>query len=78
LNGRVGGRASVLSGGHRTKEPAELLSPHEQDLLMVHVAAMVARDRRKRGILLNNPEAVALLTSFVMEAARDGRGVVER
>jgi urease gamma subunit len=45
---------------------------------MVHVAAMVARDRRKRGILLNNPEAVALLTSFVMEAARDGRGVVER
>ncbi|HKG49118.1 MAG TPA: urease subunit gamma [Actinomycetales bacterium] len=54
-----------------------LLTPHEQDRLLVHVAAMVARDRRARGVLLNYPEAVALLTSFVLEAARDGRSVVD-
>jgi urease subunit gamma len=54
-----------------------LLTPHEQDRLLVHVAAMVARDRKARGVLLNYPEAVALLTSFVLEAARDGRPVIE-
>jgi urease subunit gamma len=54
-----------------------LLTPHEQDRLLVHVAAMVARDRKNRGVLLNYPEAVALLTSYVLEAARDGRGVAE-
>ncbi|MDX6202370.1 MAG: urease subunit gamma [Frankiales bacterium] len=54
-----------------------LLTPHEQDRLLVHVAAMVARDRRARGVLLNYPEAVALLTSYVLEAARDGRPVIE-
>jgi urease subunit gamma len=53
------------------------LSPHEQEKLLVHVAAMVARDRRERGRLLNHPEAVALITSFVMEGARDGIGVAE-
>jgi urease subunit gamma len=51
------------------------LSPHEQDRLLVHVAAMVARDRRHRGLELNYPEAVAMLTAFVMEGARDGRSV---
>jgi urease subunit gamma len=54
-----------------------LLTPHEQDRLLVHVAAMVARDRKARGVLLNYPEAVALLTSYVLEAARDGRSVIE-
>jgi urease subunit gamma len=54
-----------------------LLTPHEQDRLLVHVAAMVARDRKARGVLLNYPEAVALLTSYVLEAARDGRPVIE-
>jgi len=44
---------------------------------LVHVAAMVARDRKDRGVVLNYPEAVALLTSFVLEGARDGRGVAE-
>ena len=53
------------------------LSPHEQDRLLVHVAAMVARDRRARGVRLNHPEAVALLTSFVLEGARDGRRVAD-
>ena len=41
------------------------------------VAAMVARDRRARGLRLNHPEAVALLTSFVLEGARDGRSVTD-
>jgi urease subunit gamma len=54
-----------------------LLTPHEQDRLLVHVAAMVARDRKARGVVLNYPEAVALLTSYVLEAARDGRPVLE-
>ena len=54
-----------------------LLTPHEQDRLLVHVAAMVARDRKARGVLLNYPEAMAYLTSYVLEAARDGRPVIE-
>ncbi len=53
------------------------LSPHEQDRLLIHVAAMVARDRRARGLALNHPESVALITSFVMEGARDGTAVAE-
>ncbi len=53
------------------------LSPHEQERLLVHVAAEVAAKRRARGLLLNYPEAVALLTSWVYEAARDGRTVVD-
>jgi urease subunit gamma len=53
------------------------LSPHEQERLMVHVAAGLARERRARGLRLNHPEAVALLTSYVMEGARDGRSVAD-
>jgi urease subunit gamma len=53
------------------------LAPHEQEKLLIAVAAMVARDRRERGVRLNYPEAVALLTSFVHEGARDGRRVAE-
>jgi len=53
------------------------ISPHEQEKLMVTVAAMVARDRRARGLRLNHPEAVAVITSFVLEGARDGRSVVD-
>jgi urease gamma subunit len=53
------------------------LSQHEQDKLMVHVAAMVARDRQARGLTLNHPEAVAILTSHVMEGARDGSSVAD-
>jgi urease subunit gamma len=51
------------------------LTPREQELLLVHVAAGLARDRRARGLRLNHPEAVALLTSYVVEGARDGRSV---
>jgi urease subunit gamma len=54
-----------------------LLTPHEQERLLIHVAAGLARDRRARGIKLNYPEAVAVITSFVLEGARDGRPVVE-
>ena len=53
------------------------LTPHEQERLLISLAAMVARDRRARGLRLNHPEAVALLTSFVLEGARDGRSVSE-
>ena len=54
-----------------------LLSPHEQERLLIHVAAGLARERRARGLRLNYPEAIAVLTSFLMEGARDGRGVSE-
>ncbi|MCW2693157.1 MAG: ureA [Mycobacterium sp.] len=54
-----------------------LLTPREQELLLVHVAAGLARERRARGLRLNYPEAVAILTSFVVEGARDGRSVVD-
>jgi urease gamma subunit len=51
------------------------LSPHERERLLVHVAAEVAAARRARGLRLNYPESVAVLTSWVYEAARDGRTV---
>ena len=51
------------------------LTPHEQERLLVHVAADVARRRRERGLRLNHPEATALITAFLLEAARDGRTV---
>jgi urease subunit gamma/beta len=53
------------------------LSPHEQERLLVHAAAGVAQSRRARGLKLNHPEATAILTAFVLEAARDGRRVAE-
>ncbi|MBA2495843.1 MAG: urease subunit gamma [Acidimicrobiia bacterium] len=53
------------------------LSAHEQERLLISVAAMVARDRRARGVKLNHPEAVAILSSFVLEGARDGQTVAD-
>jgi urease subunit gamma len=53
------------------------LTPREQEKLMVFVAAEVARKRRARGLKLNYPEAVALITSEMLEAARDGKTVAE-
>jgi urease subunit gamma/beta len=53
------------------------LSPREKDKLLVSMAAMVARRRLERGVKLNHPEAVALITDFVIEGARDGRSVAE-
>ena len=53
------------------------LTLREQERLLVTLAAMVARDRRERGLRLNHPEAVAVLTSFVLEGAREGRSVAD-
>ena len=53
------------------------LSPREKDKLLISVAAMVARRRLERGAKLNHPEAVALITDFVLEGARDGRSVAD-
>lgn len=53
------------------------LTPHEQERLLIHLAAGLAHARRARGLRLNHPEAVAVLSSFVLEGARDGRSVVE-
>ncbi|HZK89694.1 MAG TPA: urease subunit gamma [Stellaceae bacterium] len=53
------------------------LTPREKDKLLVTMAAIVARRRLERGVKLNYPEAVALITDYVVEGARDGRAVAE-
>ena len=53
------------------------LTPREKDKLMVALAARVARERLSRGVKLNYPECVALLTDFVLEGARDGKSVAQ-
>jgi urease subunit gamma len=53
------------------------LSPREKDKLLISVAAMVARARLARGVRLNHPEAIALISDFVVEGARDGRSVAD-
>lgn len=54
-----------------------LLTPREKDKLLIAMAAQVARRRLERGVKLNHPEAIALITDFVVEGARDGRSVAE-
>lgn len=51
------------------------LTPREKDKLLLSVAAMVARRRLERGVKLNHPEAIALISDFILEGARDGRSV---
>ena len=53
------------------------LSPREKDKLLISMAAMVARRRLERGVKLNHPEAVALISDYILEGARDGRSVAE-
>jgi len=53
------------------------LTPREKDKLLLSVAAMVARRRLERGVKLNHPEAIALISDFVIEGARDGKSVAE-
>jgi len=53
------------------------LTPREQERLLIHVAADVARKRKQRGLRLNYPEAVAIITAEILELARDGKSVVE-
>jgi len=53
------------------------LTPREKDKLLIAMAAIVARRRLERGVRLNHPEAIALITDFVVEGARDGRSVAD-
>ncbi|GLQ53526.1 urease subunit gamma [Devosia nitrariae] len=53
------------------------LTPRERDKLLISMAAVVARKRLERGVKLNHPEAIALITDFVVEGARDGRSVAD-
>src|SRR3954469_19957937 len=53
------------------------LTPHEQEKLLIYTASLVARERRARGLKLNYPEAVALITAHVLEGIRDGKTVPE-
>lgn len=53
------------------------LTPREKDKLLVAMAAIIARKRLERGVKLNHPEAIALITDYVVEGARDGRTVAE-
>ncbi len=53
------------------------LTPREKDKLLVAMAAIVARGRKERGVKLNHPEAIALITEYVVEGARDGRSVAD-
>jgi urease gamma subunit len=53
------------------------LTPREKDKLLIAMAAMVARRRLERGVRLNHPEAVALISDFILEGARDGKSVAE-
>lgn len=53
------------------------LTPRERDKLMIALAAIVARSRRERGVKLNYPESIAIITDFILEAARDGKTVAE-
>ena len=53
------------------------LTPREKDKLLIAMAAVVARRRLERGVKLNHPESIALITDFILEGARDGRTVAE-
>lgn len=53
------------------------LTPREKDKLLIAMAAIIARKRLERGVKLNHPEAIALITDFVVEGARDGRTVAD-
>src|SRR5262249_5918444 len=67
------GRAEVDQNGEKFVN----LTPREKDKLMIALAALVARGRLARGVKLNYPESVAVITDFVMEGARDGKSVAE-
>ena len=54
-----------------------ILTAREKDKLLISMAAMVARRRLERGVKLNHPEAIALITDYVVEGARDGRSVAD-
>jgi urease subunit gamma len=53
------------------------LTPREKDKMLISLAAMIARNRLDRGVKLNHPEAIALISDYVVEGARDGRSVAD-
>ena len=61
----------------RERSRGDETQPREKDKLLVSLAAMVARGRLERGVKLNHPESIALITDFVVEGARDGRSVAD-
>jgi urease gamma subunit len=67
----------ILAPALATTRLPVLLTPREKDKLLIAMAAQVARNRLARGVKLNHPEAVALITDFVVEGARDGKSVAE-
>jgi urease subunit gamma len=85
LRGLEGGASRFLSGFRGTIEsrypdcrPIPMdLTPREKDKLLIFTAALLAERRRARGLKLNHPEAVALITAAVMEGARDGKTVAQ-
>ena len=78
---KAGGGPSLTRGVHQRVEWQDrhdmLLTPHEQERLLLSYAAELARRRRARGLQLNHPEAVAVITDHILEGARDGRTVAE-
>jgi urease subunit gamma len=72
---RVG--AGTLADQATGADTAVNLTPREKDKLIISMAAIVARRRLERGVKLNHPEAIALITDFVVEGARDGRSVAD-
>jgi urease subunit gamma len=72
-----GGRSLTDAAAGSPTEGVMHLTTREKDKLLIAMAAVVARRRLERGVKLNHPEAVALISDFVLEGARDGRSVVE-
>src|SRR5262249_53352228 len=70
-------RCCRASGTSREEGEGMNLTPREKDKLLVALAAIIARKRMERGVKLNYPEAVALITDYVVEGARDGRSVAD-
>ena len=66
-----------LKGRDAGQEEPMNLTPREKDKLLIAMAAEVARKRLRRGVKLNHPEAIALISDFVVEGARDGRSVAD-
>jgi urease subunit gamma len=73
----VSGGIWLAEHGGGTVSRFMLLTPHEQDRLLISYAAELARRRQARGLRLNHPEAVAVITDHLLEGARDGRTVAE-
>jgi urease subunit gamma len=69
--------AGRYDGTESAKAPAMDLTPREKDKLLIFTAALLAERRRARGLKLNHPEAVALITAAILEGARDGKTVAQ-